>query len=123
MALGGGEDLAVAGGCEDAVIACLARGAVEVGGLNEETLVVELVLGGEELAGGGRGDEAMILRVAGGADAGSAAEGGEFDAGIVCDNIESRCESAVVDSFRPSIAFEGGLIFWRWRNPVKTWQV
>ena len=76
-----GEDLTVARGGENAVVAGAALGERDVGEVGDEVEVVALVCGCVRWIG-----EVMIVGVAGGADAGGSVEGVDFEAGVVCDD-------------------------------------
>lgn len=75
--------------------------------LEEEGEVVALVFGSEV------GLEVEVVGEAGGADTGSAVEGGGFEAGVVSKDEEAGCGEGVGARFLLGVAHEGGSVFGR----------
>jgi hypothetical protein len=94
--------LAIAGGGEDAVVAGAALGEWDVGEVGDEEEVVALVCRCVRWIG-----EVVVVGVAGGADAGGAVEGVDFEAGVVGDDDFVGGVVGVVDGFEAGVAFEG----------------
>jgi hypothetical protein len=101
-----GEDVAVSGGGEDAVVSRAALGEGDACEEGDEVEVVALV----EWKGL-RGVEGVVVGKAGGADAGMAVEGVDFEAGVVGYDDVAGCVAGVVDGLEAGVAFEGGLVF------------
>ena len=106
-ALGGVEDLAIAGEGERAAVTGLAAGFGDCGEGGEEGGVVAVVgcvgCGGDGEVGG----------EAGAADAGGVVEGGDFEAGVVGEDEEVGGAEGVVDGFEAGVEFEGGFVLGR----------
>jgi len=104
-AVGGAEDVSVAGGGEDTAVAGMmwTRNLVESA---EQAEVVSLVW-----TGIGRRGEVFVFGVAGGANAGSAVEGVDLEAGVVGKDDFAGGVEGVIDGFEPGVAFEGGFVF------------
>jgi hypothetical protein len=107
-AVGDAEDLAVAGGGEDAVVAGFRVAGVESGEGLLEAEIVALVEGS-----GGRAGEVFVVGIAGGADTGGSVEGVDLEAGVVGDDDLAVEVVGVVDGLDAGVAFEGGFVFGR----------
>jgi hypothetical protein len=107
-AFGGVEDAAVAGKGQDAAVTGLAALRGDAGeGSEESGVVAEVycvcgVVGVSEIGG-----------EAGAAHTGRSIECGDFEAGVVGEDIEVGCAEGVVDGFETGVEFEGGLVLGR----------
>jgi hypothetical protein len=100
------ENLSVACGSEDAVVAgCWILDGDFAEGL-EKAEVVALVWCAV-------GWEVLVVGVSGGADAGGSVESVYFEAGVVGDDDVAGRVVGVVDRFEAGVAFEGGFVFRR----------
>jgi hypothetical protein len=102
-AVSDGEDLSVAGGGEDAVVA----GWMRARNLAEGLLQAEVVA----LVWSAGCGEVVVVGVTGRADAGVAMEGVYFEAGVVGEDDVVGGVAGVEDGFETGVAFEGGLVF------------
>jgi hypothetical protein len=116
-AVAGAEDLAVAGGGEDAVVAGLTVSLWCVVECFEEAEIVSLVQSCGEWAG-----EVLVFGVTGGADSGCALQCVDFEAGVVGYYDVTGGMLRVVDGLQSSVAREGGLVFYGRLDLLQLWQ-
>ena len=112
-ALGGVKRQAVPGGYQNAAVARGAGGGRDAGEALQQDHVVPHI---GVVVGVGRVDQAGVGGEAGGADAGRAVEGIDFEAGVVCQHQHAGGEAGVVDGFERGVGGERGAIFFRGGN-------
>ena len=115
----GVEGQAVAGGDKDTAITGGALGQGHAGEVLQKDHVVPDV--GVVVGVGGVG-EAGIGGKTGGADAGRAAEGIDFEAGVVGEDKLARGAAGVVAGLESGVGGEGGAVFFRGGNGGETGQ-
>jgi hypothetical protein len=116
-AFGDTEYVAIAGCCEDAAISSRwMRAGKGAQGLLEAEVIALVGAGG---CGAG---EALVVGVAGGADAGGSVESVDFEAGVVGDDDLAAEVMGVVDGLDTGVAFEGEFVFRGRGDFMETWQ-
>jgi len=104
------ERLAVAGGDENAAVACGASGCGNAGeALQQDHVVPDIGV----VVGVGRVGEPGVGGEAGGADAGRAVERVHFEAGVVGKHERAGREAGVVNGFERGVGGEGKAVFFR----------